>query len=98
MGKQAKRWPIWKIAVATAACAAGAVGLFMLSAFMGGVHSGDEADPSEPTAVLPFPTFVMILGVAVSMLAVLCVIWLVVRIQDARTPVWEKRGKKRKRR
>jgi hypothetical protein len=96
MGRKFTRWPIWKIAVATAACAAGAAVLFWLSVVMGAVGGEQSEDPNK-TPLLALPTFVMILGVATSMLAVLGAVWLGVRIQEARTPPW-KRGKKSRRR
>ena len=98
MSKRGKRWPIWKIAVATGACFAGAVALFWLSVIMGKGADEQATDPTGQSALLTFPAFIMILGVAASMLAILCVVWLVLRIREARTPVWERGGKKRKRR
>jgi NADH:ubiquinone oxidoreductase subunit 6 (subunit J) len=95
MGRKFTRWPIWKIAVATAACAAGAVVLFWLSVVMGTV-GGDQTEDATQTRLLGLPTFIMILGVATSMLAILGGVWLGVRIQEARKPPW-KRGKKSRR-
>jgi protein-S-isoprenylcysteine O-methyltransferase Ste14 len=95
MGRKFTRWPIWKIAVSTAACAAGAVALFWLSVVMGALGGEQTRDPTQPQ-MLALPTFIMILGVATAMLAILGAVWLGVRIQEARTPPW-KRGKKSRR-
>jgi hypothetical protein len=96
MGKKSARWPIWKIALATGGCAAAAVLLFWLSVFMGTVVS-DENDAAGQAQFLTLPGFILVLGVAATMLAILCVIWLVVRIHESRIPPWE-RGKKKTRR
>ena len=96
MGKRVKRWPIWKIAVAGGACVLAAVVLFCLSVFMARLGE-PAADTSGQPALLGLPTFIMILGVAASMLAILSTSWLVLRIQEARTPPWERRSKRRRR-
>ena len=96
MGKKSTRWPIWKIALAMGGCAAAAVALFWLSVFMGTVVP-DETDPASQSQFLTLPGFILVLGVAATMLAILCVIWLVVRIRESRIPPWE-RGKKKTRR
>ena len=96
MGKKTTRWPIWKIALATLGCAGGSVALFVLSMFMGRVGASD-ADATDTPQLLTLPAFMMIMGVAASMLPVLCIVWLVARIREARTPPWE-RGRKSRRR
>lgn len=95
MGRKSKRWPIWKIAVATAACGAGTAVLFWLSVLMSNVGGGQPDDPNQ-ARLLALPTFIMILGVAAAMLTLLGAIWLGVRINEARKPPWE-RGKKSRR-
>lgn len=96
MGKRTTRWPIWKIALTAGGCAAAAVILFWLSVFMG-TCVPDETDPASQAQLLTFPGFIMVLGVAATMLSILCIIWLVVRIREARIPPWERGKKSRKR-
>ena len=93
MSRKPKRWPIWKIAVTTAVCAVSCPVLFWLSTLA--ETTGDQTpDSTARTAVITLPTVVMMFGMIAGMLAVLSLIWLILRIRDARIPAWKKRAKK----
>jgi hypothetical protein len=94
MSKKPKRWPMWKIGLTAALCAAGSAAMFVLSVFMR--STGEELESGEARPLLDLPDFIMILGVAGVMLTVLALLWLGLRIRESRIPPWE-RGKKRKR-
>jgi len=94
MGKKSQRWPIWKITLALLGCVVVSVALFWLSWFTSKL--GSTPGPDQQAQLLSLPAFLMMMGVAVLILMVLCVIWLVVRIREARTPPWERGGKHRK--
>ena len=97
MTKRSGRWPIWKIAAATGGCAAATALLFWLSALTNQTGGEQAADPLTRSPALTFSVFLMMMGVAVAILGVLGVIWLAFRIQEARKPVWERRGRKKRR-
>ncbi|MCK4342323.1 MAG: hypothetical protein KAY37_11440 [Phycisphaerae bacterium] len=94
--KQPKRWPIWKIAVATVACALGSAVLFWLSALADTTGGEPTTSPATRTQAMTLTTFLMMLAVAAAILSGLSVLWLAVRVREARRPAWE-RGKKRRR-
>ncbi len=95
MSRPEKRWAIWKIAAATAACIVAAVGLFLAAAGLRGV-----AEPVAPEegqrATLTLPDFALMFGVMASILALLGFLWLVVRVREARKPPWERSSRKKK--
>ena len=97
MTKRTGRWPIWKIAAATGGCAAAAAVLFWLSAVTDQAGGEQATDPLTRTPALTFSVFLMMMAIAVAILAVLGMIWLGFRIQEARTPVWERRGRRKRR-
>ena len=96
MRKRRKRWAIWKIALATVGCALLSGVLFWTSAFLDKALEEQGADPLTQAPVMTLSSFVMMVGMATGILSVLGVVWLIVRIQDARTPVWKKPGKKKR--
>jgi hypothetical protein len=96
MGKKTGRWPIWKIAAATAACAVASPVLFWLAVVTERTVEKQAAVPSDQTAVITPSSFITMLGAAAGMLGVLGVIWLVLRIREARTPVWKRPGRKKR--
>jgi hypothetical protein len=55
-------------------------------------------DDAAGQAVITVPTFLIMLGVAFGMLSALSVLWLVLRVREARMPVWERNERRRKRR
>jgi Na+/melibiose symporter-like transporter len=95
MTKKGSRWPIWKIVVMAAGLALVAVVMFVLAAISG---AAVEDDAEAAQAVLTLPTFLIMLGVAFGMLSALSVLWLVLRVREARMPVWERNERRRKRR
>ena len=97
MARQRKRWSTWKIVVAAVGCAVLAGVLFWLSALMERTLGEPSGGPSAQPSVVTIPSFIMILAVTAVILSVLGLVWLVLRIRDARIPVWEKRGKKKRR-
>ena len=96
MRKRTKRWPIWKIAVTGLSCVAGAGVLLWLSRYLGQLEFAKEAE-QDPNTILTLPGFVLVLSIAALLLAVVCFIWLGVRIKEARTPPWERKGKSKRR-
>ena len=96
MSKVPKRWPLWKNAGAGVLCIVVAVLLFLGSGWMERAVDASGAPDSGSADVLPLSGFLMILGMAVSMLALIVFIRLGLRIKEARTPPWE-RPKKKKR-
>jgi len=95
MTSPAQRKQTWKIAAATAGCAAACPLLFWLS----GIADQKLVKPASPTGAPPalnVPSLIMMVAVAAGLFAVLGVFWLVVRIRDARTPAWKKPGRKRR--
>jgi hypothetical protein len=96
MSKKTTRWPIWKIITATVACAVASPLLFWLSVVIEELRDAPETGPGTPSPMMTPSGFIMMLGVASAMLAVLGIIWAVARIQDARTPTWKKKGKKKR--
>lgn len=96
MSKQAKRWPIWKIALATGGCAVVAAVLFWLSALVEGVSGEQTTTPIRRSPALTVSSFVMMLAVGAVIFGVLGVIWLAFRIREARMPAWDRRAKKRR--
>lgn len=96
MGKRTKRWPIWKIATATAACGLAAPALFLLSRYVEKTIDEPAGGPTGQEPVLTVSSVVIILAMAALVLAVLGVVWLVARIRDARTPAWKKELKRRR--
>ena|GEM_PF-4665723 len=96
MRRQTKRWPIWKITATGASCVVAAGVLFWLSGYLDRLGIAKAAE-HDPNTLLTLPGFVLILGMAVSMFAVVCFIWLSLRIKEARTPPWERKGKSKRR-
>ncbi|UCE62251.1 MAG: hypothetical protein JSU63_11165 [Phycisphaerales bacterium] len=94
MTKKAKRWPIWKIAVSTSTCLVVSPLLFWLSGLAEEAIDQQTADPAQGNPVVTVSSLVTMLGMVAAMLGILGIIWLVVRIRDARTPAWKKRAKK----
>ena len=97
MGKKVKRWPMWRFAAGAVVCAAGSVFLLWLSVFTERATVVPGAAPDTPKSALSLPTLIMAFGVGALILSVLCVVWLVMRIRDARIPPWERGRKKRRR-
>ena len=98
MKKKNTRWSNLKIFLGTLACALIAPGLFWLGSYVDAALETASRDPSSPTPALRPSSLLTMLGVAGVLLSLLGVIWLIARIRDARTPAWEKRGKKKRRR
>ena len=96
MTKRVKRWPIWKIALATVGCWVSAVLLFWLSLLADRIAPAGSADSDSRAAVFTLPAFVSMMGMAASLLGVLGLIWLILRIRDARIPAWKKPGRKKR--
>jgi hypothetical protein len=96
MSKRIERWPIWKIAAAALGCVVLCPLLFWLSTL---AENGGEqtADPGTPAPVLTLSAMIGMLGLVAGALGILSIVWLAVRIQDARTPAWKKRLKKKRR-
>jgi len=97
MKKQAKRWPIWKIAIVTAGFAVVAVVLFWLSVVTDRAIGGLTTNPAGRTAALTPGSFIMMGGVVAAAGGVLSAIWLVYRIWEARLPAWERPRRKKRR-
>jgi len=95
MTSHRQRWPIWKIAAATLVCLIAAIVLFVLSVHAAPQDTSPDAARQEPLITLP--TFLLMLGMLGSMLTVLGAGWLAYRIKDARTPAWEKRPRRTRR-
>ncbi len=98
MSRAAGRWSKRKIGLALAICVAAAVALFWLSQVVEPEQQQDSDLSGSQRALLTVPTFLMMMGTVASMLAALSVGWLVYRIKDDRTPAWEKKPRRRKRR
>ena len=97
MMKQAKRWPIWKIAVVTAGCAVGATVLFWLSALTDRATGGLTTSPAGRSSALT-PGSLMLMGAIVgTAFGILSAVWLVYRIWEARLPAWEQRRRRKRR-
>ena len=96
MKKQAKRWPIWKIAVADVGCAAAAFVLFWLSWWLYGLDAKQASEPYERNPTLSVSNILTAVGILAVALCLLGMVWLIIRIREARTPAW-KRPHKRKR-
>jgi hypothetical protein len=96
MSKPPRRWSIWKVAGSTMLCFMIAGVLFCLSYYMHRL-GGETTTQPEAEGVLTFPGFVMVLGLGVSMLGIICCIWLGFRIKEARTPPWERKGRSKRR-
>ena len=94
MTKPVKRWPIWKIAVATVGCALLAGVLLWFSLF---IQPDAAADPDTPNPAMTLPSFLMMLATAAGLLSLLCLVWLMLRIRESRIPAWKRRGKKGRR-
>lgn len=97
MPRSAERWPIWKIATASAGCAAVAAALFWLSRLAEQLGTPTTTGPSTRTPALTLPSFIMMLALMAAILAVLSAVWLGFRIREARTPAWKRSRKKRRR-
>jgi len=95
MSKPISRWPTWKIAVWTAGCAVACPALFWLALFAD-QKLEKPTSPAGPGSVLTIPSLVMMVAALAGLLAVMGAAWLVVRIRDARTPTWQKRGHKKR--
>ena len=96
MSKRSQRWPIWRIAVTAVLCLVAAGILFWLSVFLEQLGPEESGDPNA-TAVITLPGFILILGMGASMLGAICLVWLGLRIKEARTPPWERKKKPRRR-
>jgi hypothetical protein len=96
MKKQKKRWPIWKIGLATGGCALGSLLVFTAAVIVDRAVSVGGDDPTARKPVMDLPGVLAALGMAFGMLAVLGIIWLVYRIRSDRIPVWEKKVKKKR--
>lgn len=96
MARKTKRWPLWKITAAAVIFALASGALFYLSSVAGNLT--EEQPAGDQPQLLTVPIFVMIMGVAAAMLCLLCLVWLGVRIKEARTPPWERKKKKTRRR
>ena len=96
MSKPAKRWPIWKIAACGVGCVVAAIGLFWLWVVLDNVE-GLSTNDDDLSGVLALPGFVLILGMAASMLALMSWVWLGLRIREARIPPWERKNRSRRR-
>ena len=96
MAKQDQRWPMWKIATAVVGLVAGAVLLFVLSTFVEEPEVPDNGSAGPP--LLTVPTFLIMLGVGLSMLAALSIGWLIWRIRESRIPIWERKKPRRRKR
>jgi hypothetical protein len=97
MTKPPDRWPIWKIAVTTAGCAAGAAALYGLSVLAESAVGEPPEGPYGRKPALTLPGFVMMLATGAGILSVLGIIWLVFRIREARMPAWKRPGRKKRR-
>lgn len=97
MAKPPPRWAIWKIAAATAACALASALLFWLSALANRAGASPTTQPDTRASALTFPSFLMMFAIIAVILAALGLLWLAVRIWEARKPAWE-RGSRKKRR
>jgi hypothetical protein len=97
MKKQAKRWPIWKIASVTVGLSVAAVVLFWLSTVTDRAVAGLTTNPTGRSAALTPGSFIMMGGVVAGAFGILSAIWLGYRIWELRLPTWE-RGRKKKRR
>ena len=96
MSKRIERWPIWKIAAAALGCVVLCPVLFWLSTLVENGGGGQSVDPNTPAPVLTLSALVGMLGLVAAALAILSIVWLAVRIQDARTPAWKKRLRKKR--
>ncbi len=94
MTKKVKRWAIWKIAVSTTACLVVSPLLFWLSGLAAEAIDKETVDPTRGSPVVTFSSLFTMLGMVAAMLGILGIVWLVVRIRDARTPAWKKKAKK----
>ena len=96
MTKRDERWPIWKIALAVAGCAAACALLLWLSAVAATPET--ETAKGQEARMLTVPTLLQMLGAAIGMLTILGVVWLVSRIRESRIPVWERKKPRKRRR
>jgi len=98
MSKNSAKWPMWKIILALVACAVSSVGLFVASRVVKPEVQGDiPVDPSAQSIVTA-STLLLMLSTMAGVLTVLCVVWVVFRVRDARIPPWEKNKKRPRRR
>jgi hypothetical protein len=97
MKKRPERWPIRKIAVAVAGCAAAAAVLFSLSALSYEGGGEETAEPVKRDPMFTISGFFMMFGVAAAVLGILGIGWLVIRVREARRPVWQRQGKRKRR-
>ncbi|MFH0980874.1 MAG: hypothetical protein V2A79_04975 [Planctomycetota bacterium] len=96
MTKPSRRWPMWRIGAAGVLCALTAGVLFWLSTYLERWSRHETSDQNSIT-LLTVPGFIQILGMAAAILAILGFVWLGVRIKEARTPPWERKGKSKRR-
>ncbi len=97
MKKQAKRWPIWKIAIVTLGLTVAAVVLFWLSVVTDKAIGGLTTNPAGRSLPLTPGSFIMMGGVVTGAFGILSAIWLGYRIWEARLPAWERPRKKKRR-
>ena len=91
MGKRIKRWPMWKLVVATIGSFVAGGLLFWLSVLA--ERAAGEPLASEPAASMNLPMVIMALGLAMIIVGIIGLIRLGLRVNEARKPPWE-RGKK----
>ena len=96
MSKPPKHWPLWKIAVTSVSCVVAAGVLVGLSFYPHLLGVGETPDQGTDQ-LFALPGFFLMLGMAFLMLAVVCLVWLGLRIKEARTPPWERKPKRKRR-
>ncbi len=96
MSKPDRRWPMWKLALAAAGLGAASATLIVLS-FVLEEPTRSDGD-AAPGPLLSVPTFLLMMGVGIGMLAGLAVGWWIYRIHESRIPVWERKKPRKRRR
>ena len=96
MKKQAKRWPIWKIAIVTLGLTVAAVVLFWLSVVTDKAIGGLTTNPAGQSLALTPGSFIMMGAIVAGAFGILSAIWLAYRIWEARLPAWERPRKKKR--
>ncbi|MBU0637412.1 MAG: hypothetical protein KKB50_00990 [Planctomycetes bacterium] len=96
MARREKRWRIWKIGLATAGCLAATLILFWVSTLVEDDGANQPPGPMQRSSSLTVAGFMVMIAAIAAALTLLCLIWLALRIREARLPAWE-RGRKKKR-
>jgi len=96
MARREQRWPIWKIAASTGGCIVAAVVLVWLSRLAERVAGPVTTNPDTRTPAMSFPAFLLMLALMAGILAVLGMLWLVLRLREASKPAWERGGRRRR--